>query len=88
MLVVVAERADQALCVAAHLLQRADRVALGLAEDSFVRRGEGNALNRTRIRKSQQSHAALSFLIGRTLSAATISEISLVMKRAVIGVPS
>ena len=33
-------------------------------------------------------HAALSFLIGRTLSAATISEISLVMKRAVIGVPS
>jgi len=35
-----------------------------------------------------RSHAALSFLIGRTLSAETISAISLVMKRAVIGVPS
>ncbi len=33
-------------------------------------------------------HAALSFLIGRTLSAVTICEISPVMKRAVIGVPS
>jgi hypothetical protein len=30
----------------------------------------------------------LSFLIGRTFSAETISAISLVMKRAVIGVPS
>src|SRR6185436_1639737 len=37
---------------------------------------------------AKAAHAALSFLMGRTLSAATISEISLAMKRAVIGVPS
>src|SRR5438105_7655729 len=36
----------------------------------------------------RELHAALSFLIGRTLSAETISAISLWMKRAVIGVPS
>src|SRR6185503_12832544 len=36
----------------------------------------------------KEGHAALSFLIGRTLSAETISAISFWMKRAVIGVPS
>src|SRR6185436_12277522 len=49
--------------------------------EHLLREGQGEE-------QDEPPQAALSFLIGRTLSAETISAISFWMKRAVIGVPS
>ena len=84
-LVEVAVDADQAALLAG---RRADRIAFRLAENLLVGGGEGASREDDPQQEGETAQAALSFLIGRTLSAETIWEISWVMKRAVIGVPS
>src|SRR5262249_53904259 len=77
-----------------HAVRRVDLVHVAPQVDELrVRRRSGNRETwgeEDDREKSGKLQAALSrsFLIGRTFSAETISLISLVMKRAVIGVPS
>src|SRR6266403_231105 len=82
------ERLDQRRrdrVVAAAGAQRADFSLVVAARIADLVLGEGRMVE---LRLEDVGHAALSLWIGRTLSAVTICEISAVMKRAVIGVPS
>ena len=77
-LVVVAEKPDQAArCELVARKNLANRLALPLAERLLVGGRDSKTGEKNSCEKAEELHAALSRLIGRTLSAATIWAISL-----------